>query len=192
MKTVLARLLGRIHGLVSMTQQRIGMLIVQRIDAHADAGTEYKIFPADIDGFGDHAEQTIKRSTAFIATFEPQQQNDKFISAQTGDRITATDRVLDAPGNLDQYTISGIVSHAVIDELESVEVQIAKRHHILLARGLRNGLLQSVVKQRAVRQTCQRIVVSNVIQLLFVLLVPCDIRSDADIVGHLSLIISDG
>ena len=135
-ESILARLLGYIHGLVSVAQQGIWIFIVQRIDTDSDAGAYRYGLVFEGDRMCYSRDQAFKSCLALFTFFLPQKKHHELVSAQTGYRVTATYSVLDTSGYFDQHLVARLVSHCVVDGFETVEIEIADSHDILFTRRL--------------------------------------------------------
>src|SRR5512142_2467005 len=81
---------------------------------------------------GDHIDETACRlARRFFVRMAKQDR--KFIAANARDDIALANAADQQPGDLDQCFITGQMAKAVVDELQSVEVDEQKRRFLLVA-----------------------------------------------------------
>jgi hypothetical protein len=93
-------------------------------------------------------------------------QDRKLVASQAGHHVARTHMVLNAARHLDQELVTGRVAHAVVDELETIEV---KEHHTEVVTGVFvtcvERLLELLDETAPVGQACQAVVKGDVIEL---------------------------
>jgi len=94
-------------------------------------------------------------------------------------------------GGLDQQRIAHRVSQAVVDGLEAVEVQVQHRPPPLLPMRPLDGLFETGLRQQAVGQIGQRIVMGQIGELLLAVLDVADVGEHAGVMSGLPRFIED-
>ena len=181
---VFAGQLGAVHGLVGMAQQGVGALVIQRKQRHPGAGREAGRIRKQGERHGNLAEQAQDRVAAFVGVAQAHQQHYKFVTAQARHGIATAQHRAHAPGHFDQHAVAGLVAPDVVDGLEAVQVQVADRHQGFGAPALGHAQQQAVHQQHAVGQLGQRIKVSHLFELAFLLLDRADVREHRHVVGE--------
>ncbi|MPN58056.1 hypothetical protein SDC9_205754 [bioreactor metagenome] len=69
-----------------------------------------------------------------------EEDDDKFVTAQAGDRIAFTQGILHPLGDGDQELIAGLMSEAIVDRFEAIEVDIGNPQQEVAALRLPHGL----------------------------------------------------
>ena len=90
------------------------------------------------------------------------------------------------PCDLDQQLVAHVVAAGLVEDLEVVEIDEQKRPFSPATAAARQRLLQTVQEQATVGQLGQRIVVGEVLDLLFRRLALGDVDQRADVVGYLA------
>ncbi len=91
---------------------------------------------------------------------------DELVAAEAGHRVGGAYHGRQPARDFLQKFIAGTVSQGIVDELEAVEIANQQRKRAHVAVGMRDGLLQAVVQQDAIRQARQCIVGGQMPQLL--------------------------
>ena len=85
-------------------------------------------------------------------------QDDELVAAHPGDQVPLTDDAVgEPPGDGDQQPVAEVVAEAVVDRLETVEVEEADADP-LLRPGVGEDLTEGLEEQRPVGQPGQRVV----------------------------------
>ena len=103
------------------------------------------------------------------------QQDDEFVTPQACDGVGFAQDSHRALGKLDQQPVTTGVPKAVVDRLETIQIEQTDGQPGLLAPGCGDRHVQSVVEQRPVGQIGQQIEVCQFLQALLVLLVQGDV-----------------
>ena len=167
---VAAGLLGAVHRVVGVAQQRVGIGLVDRVHGGADARGDGDRAGADAEavGHGDVAHDALDRVAAFLQRGGAQQQHE-LIAAEPRHRIVAAgpvaQRAAQALGQVDQQAVAGFVSEAVVDRLEVVEVEVADRQQEAFALAGAHGVAQQLREAGAVGQAGQLVGVGLALEL---------------------------
>ena len=90
----------------------------------------------------------------------------ELVAGQAGGGVAATEHQLQAFGHLDEDDVAEVGTHAVVDDLEPVEVDAQDGHAGAGALRALEGLADAVEPEGAVRQTGERVVQGLVLQHL--------------------------
>lgn len=127
--------LCQVHCLVGADQQRLAGATVIRIKCHADAAAHAMASRSN----GDRLRQLIDNLPAdaqgHAAPPHPRQQDHKFITAKSGDGVTASHCAPEPGCNGLQHRVTDVVTVGIIDLLKPV--QIDKQHGENLTGALR-------------------------------------------------------
>ena len=93
-------------------------------------------------------------------------KNHEFVAPQTGDRIAGAQHASQALGDAAQQLVADGVAERVVDHLEAIKIEEQQQTALVVALRLFHGVLDAVVKQQAVRQAGQRIMMRHVIESL--------------------------
>ena len=85
-------------------------------------------------------------------------EHDELVAAQARHGVRRAHRVVQARADLDEQLVARLMAERVVDRLELVDVEQQHGDGRLEALGAREGLLDAVEEQRAVRQARQRVV----------------------------------
>ena len=178
---IFAGLLGLIHGLGGVAQQRVGIAVVLRKEGDAEAGRELERILAEGDGRGGDIEQALEDVFAFAGTVDVGDHRAEFVAAKTRQGIAFTQGVAQAVGEGDEQLVAGFVSVQVVDILEAVDVKIDQHQRALIALRLDDRQIEPVGEQRAVRHAGQAVVMRHAFDLPLVCLELGDVREDRDV-----------
>ncbi len=92
------------------------------------------------------------------------QDEEELVAAEVGDGVALPDALQQLLGRHFQEAIAGLVPQGIVDLLEAVEIQQHDRQRFLVPPRPRQGLLQTVVEEKAVRQAGQGVVVGEIIE----------------------------
>ena len=83
------------------------------------------------------------------------------------------------------------MSEGIVDIFKTIKVEKYQRNTLSMTSRLGKCIFQPVLKQFAIRQSCQRIVVGKIMQLLAYVLLGTDIRKDGHIMSNVAFIITN-
>ena len=135
----------------------------------------------DVHRPGRGLQQPAQHRLAFGYGREVDQDGDKLVAAQSRQRIADAQGVLEAFRNGDQQIVAGLVTVAVVDRLEAIEIKIDQSHEDIPAPGLGDGLPQPIGQQHAIRQSGQGVEMGHVFELALMLLHRRDVGEQADV-----------
>ncbi|MNE16874.1 hypothetical protein D3C80_1098330 [compost metagenome] len=120
------------------------------------------------------------------------QQDDELVAAQAGHGVDVPHLFFQALGDAFEQQVADRMAKAVVDVLETVEVE--KQHGSLTfgALGTSEGRLQAVFEQRAVGQASERVVVSLVVEFRLGMFEAGNIGEHRDKVGDGPLAVAHG
>ena len=80
-------------------------------------------------------------------------EHDELVAAEPRDGVLAADGLAEPAAHRDQELVAGLVTEAVVHELEAVEVDEQHRHHrfVVAVGEPRQRVAEPVLRQRAVR-----------------------------------------
>ena len=152
---VAASLLGAVHRMVGMAQQRVGVAVIDRVDRGAHAGRDLHGLLRRVDRIGqrDHAQHPLDRQLRLVERARTQQQHE-LVATQAcggiGPLLAAAQRAAQAAGKLRQQSVAGSVTIAVIHGLEAVQVEVADDQQVTIAIGRPHRIVQQLRQPRAV------------------------------------------
>ena len=184
----LAGRLGAVHRDVGVTQQRRrrGFGISH---GDPDAGRDRHELGLDLDRHLEclqdptgHLFRLVERAAALL------DEDGELVGAQPGHGVALPHGVQQPAGDLAQQAVAGFAPEAVVDALETVEVEIDDRRVEPAAPVAPQGLLDPVAEQGAVGQAGQRVVEGLVGELLLGLLAVSHVVHVDDDAGHIGVI----
>ena len=87
--TVLAGLLGLVHGLIGVAQQGVGIATILWVQGDAEAGRDLNDGLTDFDRGGRGLQQSMQDVFAFDPAVQVGEYGDELVTAQTGQRVAA-------------------------------------------------------------------------------------------------------
>ena len=155
--SVLSLALDRVHGLVGMEEQSVGVRWINGKDGHPQATGEGHRLSVDLSEAPDRSENPGKGSfQSFLC--HVMKDDREFVTSQTGDRIRLTQQGLQSRSDRHKKLVSCLVSQEVVDRLEAVQVKESHGKGGLMANGVATGLFQSIVEEPSVGKSCEGIV----------------------------------
>ena len=128
-------LLRPVHRGVGVSQERLGVARVLRIQADADRGRDEELAAPQVErllqrlaharghGLGDEQRRHRAAGDRAGPSLEIGEQQQELVAAQARDRVGLTRAHAEALRQLDQQLVAGVVPERVVHELEVVEVQ---------------------------------------------------------------------
>ena len=176
--------LGVVHGEVGVAQQRVGVLVVHRIDRQADARREVELMARDLGALGHRCEQALRNLRDFVEVGHALEQHGELVVAQARQGIDAAQARLQAARRLGEDEVAHRLSERVVDLLEIVEVEDHHREQAPAAVGARDSMVQAVGQQRPIRQPGERFVVREARERLLRPLALGDLGTDAAVAAE--------
>ena len=158
-EAVPAGVFGVIHGLVGVLQDVGGGVGVLGEKGDADARRDVGQVVAQAEGVVDGGNDGLGDALHGVAVGEPRQQHGELVTALAGHGVGFAHAADDAPRSLHQQLVASLVSEGVIDLLEAVQVDVQHGHAVVVPVGLLHQFAEPVVKQTAVGQAGEGVVV---------------------------------
>ncbi len=151
MITTTPTLLGLTHGLIGMTQQNIGIGIIQRIQRHPDtAGHSHRDIP-HCNGFANDRQHSLQQRVDFIHLTEPVEQHHKFVAPQSRHCILRPYGVNQTRSHFHQNRVAHFMTVTIIDRFELIQIkQTHRRQRFMLSR-VDKRPTETVLQQISVR-----------------------------------------
>ncbi len=168
--TATPRGLGLVHGDVRVAQHRGGrVLLAQHGDADAGGGDDGPVPQAQ--GCGQGLKDPGGDGLGLVGGVpRGLQQHGELVPAEPGDGVTGPHQVDQAGGHLAQQLVAGVVSEAVVDRLEAVEVQVEHDRRGCAPPPPPHGVVEPFAEEHPVGEPGQRVVQRLSGQLLLRLL----------------------
>ena len=122
-QAVFAALFSRVHGGISVLDERLGVDAVGWREHVADRHTDMASVKAERVGLRNRCEQLATQLLCLSVVLQSAGQHHKLITAKPRNTVTGAHRCLKAAGNNFQQFVTGIVTKLVVYELESIEVK---------------------------------------------------------------------
>ena len=194
---VAAGLLGAVHRVVGMAQQRVGVAAVDRVDGRTHAGGDMHRLDVRVDrvGLGHHAQHALDRQARLLHRRRAQQQHE-LVAAQppgrVGPQVVAAQRAAQPAGQLDQQPVAGRMSELIVHRLEAVQIQVTHRQQVTAAVGRGDGLGQHLHQPRAVGQPRQLVEMRLALEAIALLPLFGDVGDHQHVVLQLAAGVVDG
>src|SRR2546423_2063870 len=149
--------LCRIHRNVGIPYQALALAGATWVDADSDAGRNGKITARDRHRHREALEQAARDGDGLclVGTVEKRRE---LVAAQPGKGIAGANDIGDALGDLPEQLVAGIVAHAVVDLLESVQVEEQHHQDLLRPDGPGQRLVEPVTEEGTVGQAGETVV----------------------------------
>ncbi|MNG93821.1 hypothetical protein D3C79_528030 [compost metagenome] len=184
--------LGAVHGGIGVANQRGNVAAVLGVQTDTDAGTGEELVLAGLERRGETGQQFTGNGAGIAGFVQAGQENDEFVAAQPGHGVDVAHLFLQALGDAFEQQVADRMAEAVVDVLETVEVE--EQHRTLAIGDLRTVecCLQAVLEQRAVGQAGERVMVGLVVELGLGVLEAGDVGEHGDEVGDLAFSVAHG
>jgi len=177
----LAERLGAIHREVGIAQDRVGAFVSRSARGNADAGAGIDLLSVDRERLAQRILHAVGHAHRVARIMDVRQEDGELVAAKPcqraaircgrirpGDHVLAPQRAREPPRDLGDEAIARKMSQAVVDDLETVEVDEQHRElRIGLAPRVGDRLVEPLQKQRAVGQAGQRVVRRVMDQAIF-------------------------
>ncbi len=139
--------LGAVHGGVGVANQCGNVGAVLWIKADADAGAGEELVLAGLERRVEAGQQLVGDGAGVTGFVQARQQDDELIATQAGHGVDITHLLLQALGDALEQQVADRMAEAVVDMLETVEVE--EQYRALAVGYLRAGErgLQAVLEQ---------------------------------------------
>src|SRR5207302_10936486 len=150
--------LGRVHGDVGATRQRIGIVSVLREHGDPDAHVDSDRLVIDREGLADSLHDLFRDQHRPRDVGRAPGHYSKLVPTVAGDGARLAQHAPHPLGNLLQQTVTGLVAEAVVHALEAVEVHQQQRARFHLALAGADRFFQALAEEGPVGQARQGIV----------------------------------
>ena len=153
--------LGRIHCEIRILQDLVEIGTVLRRQRDADAGVGGDLVAEAFIGRTDRLEDAAEQIHDVVRVPHPGLNDGELVAAKPGDEIGFLHAAAETERHRFEQLVADHVSERVVDALEFVDVDIEHRQ-LPVVRDVRQFFLEPFVKQSAVRQVGQRVVMGEV------------------------------
>ncbi len=156
--------LGLVHRGIRITQQRLrraGAVPDHIADTHRDVHE----LAVDLHSARDLAADPIGQHPRLAFVVDRGAQHDEFVAAETGDRILRANQVGEPSRHRQEHLVTRVVPTAVVDDLETVQVDEQQRQLPVVTTTRLNGGPEPFEQQAAVGKPGERVVGGQVPQL---------------------------
>ena len=161
-----AILLGHIHRDVRPLNQNFGFRAVLGKQRDADAAVHVQVQAFNAERLLHHGNQ-FARGELRARTADIGQQHRELVAAKPRHGVGLAQARQQAPADLAQHGVAHQVAQRVVDLLEPVEIHDQDRQRASRAQRVRHGLLEPVLKQRAVGKVGKGVVIREMADALF-------------------------
>ena len=154
-------LLGVVHRGVGVAQQLLRTFLTGCRQRDPDARTDVHLGAAHDQRADDRREKTLGDLDRLLPRRLARQvlaQHGELVTAEPGDGVAGPDHRLELARHRDEQLVAGVVTQAVVDVLEPVEVEEGDANRRLRPPAPRDRLTEPVEEQQTVRQPGERIV----------------------------------
>ena len=174
--------LGPVHRGVGVAQHVFRAVVSRARQRNADADAGEDLVPAHFQRRRQLLVNPLGNAGGVRFAADLIEQDGELVAAEARERVARSNAALEAPSDTDEELVAGLVSEAVVDGLEAIEIEVEHREGRGAERPLRalKEVLQAVDEQRSIRQIGERIVERLPLQLLLGLLARGDVARDAE------------
>lgn len=123
-----AAFLGPVHGRVGVSQQGGGGVAAADRQGDRHAGRPEDLAVIELEGFRQRGQNAFGGIAGAGGVVHLLEEDGELVAAEAGHRVTGTHRFPDPLGHGRQQVVTAVVAHAVVDELEVVEVEKEDGH----------------------------------------------------------------
>ena len=163
---VASRFLRRVHRRVRLLDQRDRIHGVERIHGHAERAGERRRLVGQAERRLERVAHALQHGHDLerrMRRIEAGQDHDELVAAEARDGVALAHRAGQPLRDRLQQLVAGIVAERVVDALEVIEVEEDARDLHAAALRLREDLPQARVKQAAVRQSGEDVVLRELV-----------------------------
>ncbi len=183
-------ILGLVHGQIGVAQQHHRLGAVVRIDRDADARRCDEFAFADDEGRRERGNDLLRNGRGLVAAIQVACHNQEFVPAQPRHDVVAAHRLHETLRHLPQQAVADGMSQRVVDFLEMIEIDEHCRDLAAVASRTADRLYQAVVRQHAVGQAGEQVVVRLIGYLLHLLALFGDVLARQQQMGRLTLFVT--
>ena len=133
-----------------------------------------------MERIADGLDDLLRDERRVFGADQMREQQRELVAAEAGHGVAVADARLHARRDGLQQLIADVVAERVVDDFEAIEVEEEDRQPAVIALRVRQRDGQAVLEQQAVRQAGQRVVIREVLDLLFGVRPLGDVADDAD------------
>lgn len=154
------------------------------VDAESDADGNDELMAVDLDGGRDRLKDLPAILVHVLYVLEVGKDDNELVSADTRHGVALANRGEQALAQGREQGIAGGVSEGIVDALEVVDVEHEDGDLMVFPAGAQDGAFEAFVKQSAVGQTCELIVVGEEVHAIRDLLACSEVATgDGDFVA---------
>ena len=150
--------LGVVDGGVGVADELLGHPDARRLVGDAHRGGHGDLGVPDVEGLLEHQPGALTEVEGAVLVGEAGHHDHELVTAEAADEVAGTHPLAEPLGDRDEQVVTDPVAHAVVDQLEAVDVDVEQGH--------RAGPVDLVVQrpgdvlghERAVRQAGERVV----------------------------------
>jgi len=162
---ILAVRLGPIHGHVGIAQQVAGPEFRASGEGHPDAGARHHPLPLHHERGLEGAEQAPGQSDRGGGTAGVLHQDRELVAAQPAGEVAPAQAAADPVTDLDQQLVPRGVAEAVVDRLETIDVEIEEGEAVGVAAVAARGVLETLDEEGATGEPGQPVLVGELHRL---------------------------
>lgn len=199
---ILAQLLRTVHCRVCLIDQLFAVQTFTPINSNADAGGHTRSDITEHEGRGYRRDDALGNQPCTRGMVKRSEQGGEFVASQPCHRIgvalaiegNATDFVILTQGHTDthadllQQTVADLMAKAVVNRLETIQVEEQQRHNLLVARRTRQNPAHLLDEMFPSRQAGEAVKLGAVLHFEFSQLALCEILDVDDDAGDTRLI----
>ena len=157
-----APLLCAIHRRVGLSDQDVGIRVLLSRDHDADARGHERVVPFELHRTLDAPDDPFGDPNCLLLVGDVLAKDDELVASVPRRRVARAQCVIEPLRDLDQDLVAGFVAQAVIDELETIQVDEEDCESGAVSSRPGERMRQPVIEERAVRQAGQGVVQSLV------------------------------
>jgi hypothetical protein len=161
-----ASFLGPVHGQVGVAQQVVGPVLTVVAQGDADAGAHEHLMAPEVDGPADVVDDALRHAGGLDFVFDLFEQHRELVAAHAGHRVLVAHRLAESRRHRHQQVVARLVTEAVVDDLEAVEVDEEDADRALATAGPGQGHLKPALEEGPVGQAGEGVVVRLAGQLV--------------------------
>ena len=123
-----------VHRRVRVAQHVLGALVARARQRDADADAGEHLVPAHLDGRGQLLVDPLGDAGGVRLAVDVVEQHGELVAAQARQRVAGPQAALQPARGADQQLVAGLVSEAVVDRLEPIEVEVEHREQRIAQR----------------------------------------------------------
>ena len=174
-----------VHGDVGLPEHRLVVLA----EGDADAGGRVERSRAALERSRDLGEQALGDSHSVRGGHGLGQDDGELVAAEAGGGVAGAHCMLDSLAKLVQHLVAEVVTPAVVDPFEVVEVDVEEPRRLAVSVPELNRMPQPFVEEGAVREAGERVVEGELPQLVLRLALLRDVEEIALQVERLAVVV---